>query len=284
MYKLFAVVFIFVSVMLAGCNGANGTITNNKPGDVNTSSVPVINKVSPNVTTKNKTKNFPNDALAVEPISETDTVRQNGNNGKNKTYFISIITNERTGSCFTRRIDIQGTFEKNLTENWSLGNTSEWNTKKTSVTVKLTEDTTMCGGNLRIFNGTALIADTAFKVNDKTKSVYFYANVPVYMKNGNIVRNVSIAIDKTNIAVGNLSGGNIITSNSTEWASNFDSKSVSKFEGVNITIDGGVYVDSLAVYGDIHAKLSKDVSSYKINGTRPVDPFADQASNVGGMG
>lgn len=93
---------------------------------------------------------------------------------------------------------------------------------------------------------------------------------------------VSIAIDGSEVATGELSGGHTSDSKNTDWAHEFDSFSMSTGEGVNITLNGGIYIDNLAVVGNTWAKVSKYTSEHGNNGKRPVDPFYCCASNFSG--
>lgn len=281
MFRLYSV-FILVAVILTGCKSdgfnvkyADGSLTSATPVVVTPTPVAPAKKVP-------KKKDFPDEALAV-PTQEVQKRRENGNDGDNETFFISIINKAEIGTCFSRRIEVKGTFEKNLSENWSSGQSSIWDSKKTSISVHVTEDTRMCGGNLIVFDGSAVIADTTFKVNKDTKSVSLYSNVIVHSNTGSI-ENITISIDSTQIAMGQFAGGNVSTSSDRVWGSDFDSHSKSLFEGDNITISGGFWVNNMPTNGVTYAKISKMVSSYVINGTRPADPFAPTKVSDGGIG
>ncbi len=275
MNKSFGIIFFgIIFLMLGGCKDGNFDV-NYKDGTL--ISTPIVENTQPAtqpaVVPKKKKDDFPVIALAVPP-TPTKERRQNGNKGENETYFFSVITTEKIGRCFSRKVDVRGTFVKNLSENWSVGYDSKWDTKKTSVKVRIIEDTTMCGGSTIVFSGSAFIPDTSFSVNDKTKSVRFYTEIPAYSKDG-VVRNVSISIDGAQVATGDTSGGNVSISSNYEWALDFDSKSDSKFEGVNLFINGIIYVDSIMVEGVTHAKISKSISNYTDNGIRPMDQFIE---------
>ncbi len=277
MYKLYGISLV-VLVFLAGCN-------NDEPqAQVEQDSMVVFSEMT---TTDESTEeaggDFPIGALAVRPDSESER-RDSGNSEEGKIYYLSIVVNEEIGRCFTRRVEVKGTFYQTTSENWSIGQVSLWDSERTEVTVEIQEDTSMCrGGQFLVFRGSVQTDGLSFEVDETALSVRFYADVPVYFTGANIVKNVSIAIDGIQIAKGDLVGGSISTSNNVEWSEDFDFESENSFEAVNVTFDGSISVDNYAVVGYTNSRLSRSVFIHDANGTRPIDSFVRQIS-VGGKG
>ncbi len=275
MYKL-CVISLVSLVFLAGCN-------NNESQDKQSvqDSTAVVSEMA---TTEETGDDFPVAALAVRPDSESER-RENGNSGGGKTYYLSIVANEEIGPCLSRRVEVRGRLPQTVSENWSTGQTTKWEMSSSEVTVEIQEDGTMCrGGQFLVFKGSVMFDDLTFEVDESTYSVRFYADVPVYFIGANVRKDVSIVIDATRVAEGDIAGGNISTSKNIEWSKDYDSESGNLFEAVNIVFDGSISVDNFVVQGIIKSRLSRSVSNYNSNGTRPIDPFIKQMPTVGGSG
>jgi len=212
---------------------------------------------------------FPVEALAIRP-EPTEERRDEGNKGDSENYYLNIVIFEEVG-CMRRRVEVRGSFYKNDSEYWSPGQTTSWDNERTEANVKIMEDASACGGYVFFFENTAYAEDFSFGTDGK--SVTFYADVPVYDWYAQEERLVTISIDSSGVADGEKAGGNISSSKNVEWGYEFDSESDSAGEGVNLTLNGGIYIDQLAVVGETHAKVSKYTYDYSNNGKRPEDPF-----------
>ena len=264
--------FLVVSFLgLAACGGSGGGTTA-KADDTTTVDIPTPPPATPPAPPVETpvVPEFPEEALAIRP-EPTKERRDTGNTGDDETYYVSVVAEEEIG-CMKRRVEIKGSFFKNDSENWSSGQTSEWNSERSEVYVQIRDDSFECGGSILIFENTVYMDDiTSFTVNGQ--SIAFSAEVPVYDWNTGETYSVTISIDSSEAATGELTGGNITTSKNVEWGNEYDSSSTFRGEGVNIILDGGVYIDNLPVIGNLWAKVSKYVNKYKTNGARPVDPF-----------
>lgn len=279
MYKLYGI-FVVLLVVLSGCDNNELQLHGVQ------ASTPVIDEMVLSAESTGEPGNdFPDAALAVMPNPESER-RESGSIGETETYYLSIVVNEEVGRCFSRRMEVKGTFYRNISKDWSVGNISKWDNSRTDVVVEIREDSTMCrGGRLVVFSGSAAIDGSSFELDESALSVRLYAEVPVYPQGLSGIKNVTIAIDGSRLAEGELAGGNISTSDNVEWLNGFDFTSKTSFEAVNILLDGGLYVDNFAVQGSVYARISKLVSSYSNNGNRPFDPFTGGSmSLVGGKG
>lgn len=270
MYKLYGISLVAL-VFLVGCNNDESQVEQNEKDS--TIVVSEMTATDESATAEETDDDFPVAALAIRPDSEYER-RENGNSGEGKTYYLSIVATEEIGHCFTRRVEVKGTFYQSVSENWSIGQVSSWDNERTEVTVEIQENTSMCrGGQFLVFRGSVQTDGLSFEVDEIALSARFYADIPVYFTGANIVKNVSIAIDGIQIAEGDLAGGSISTSNNIEWSEGFDSESENSFEAVNVTFDGSISVDNYAVVGPTNSRLSRSIFSHDANGTRPVDPF-----------
>jgi len=263
MKKNIRVMFLAMSFLgLAACGGGSGGGSDAKADDVTTVAIPT--PPAPPVVPE-----FPEEALAIRP-EPTEDRRDEGSTGDNETYYLSIVAEEEIG-CMKRRVEVRGSFFKNESEYWSPGQTSEWDSERTEVTVQIRDDSFACDGTLLIFENTVYLDEISFSVT--RQSIVFSTEVPVYDWNTGETYSVTISIDSSEAATGELAGGNITTSENVEWGNEYDSSSNFNGEGVNIILNGGVYIDNLPVLGNTWAKVSKYVNKYKTNGTRPIDPF-----------
>ncbi|MFT7644742.1 MAG: hypothetical protein ACI9BF_000399 [Candidatus Paceibacteria bacterium] len=130
-------------------------------------------------------------------------------------------------------------------------------------------------GKYTTFEGTSHVEEFVFEsINE---SVKFYAEVPVRNiwneNNMEAEHLVTIVIDSSQVATDERRGGHTSKDLYTEWTEGFDKTSRYISEGVNIVLQGGVYLDQLLVIGDTYAKVSKNTSEYTRDGIEQSDEF-----------
>lgn len=277
MYKL-CVVALVALVFLAGCKGNDGFNVKYENSGIS-STTPVVEempKTEESVSAEETNSEFPVAALAVRPNLKYER-RENGNSGDNKIYYLNIVTEEKVSTCFNRRTEIKLTSSQNAAENWSIGQATKWDMSSTKVTVEIKEDTAMCpGGHSLIFKGSAMVDDSSFEIDQTTYSVRLYVDVQVHSLWTNDVKDVSIAIDATQVAEGEFAGGEINRNSNVKWEKGYNSEAGNLLEAVNVTFEGSVSVDNFAIQGISKSRLSRSISDYNNNGTPSADPFVIQ--------
>jgi len=270
--KITVVAILFMG--LAGCNFGGGGHNNSSASssdDTDTGDVSTP-PITENEGVDSDAGDFPEEALAVRP-EPSEERRSNGSVGNNEIYYLSLIAEEEIG-CVKRTVNVRGTFSKNNSENWMPGQITEWESENTQVVVTVTEDTVACGGALVLSENIVTKYSNEFNFNVTGSAITFYAEIPVYNAYADKTYNITISVDGSQAAQGELLGGHIFNSTNTEWGNEYDSSSNSHGEGVNIVLDGGIYIDNLAIIGSVRAKVSKYTSDYDNNGKKPEDPFS----------
>jgi len=188
---------------LTGCNwGDNHTQSNTPSGSDTGDTFPPVTEGEES---NGSEIDFPEEALAIRP-EPAEERRSEGSIGNNETYYLSVIAEEEIG-CIKRKVDVRGSFFKNQSENWSLGTISKWDSKTTRIVVMITEDTTMCGGMLILSE--RIVTDNAFSFDVNGQSVTFYMEIPVYNAYTDKTYDVTVSVDGSQAAQGELLGGHI---------------------------------------------------------------------------